>query len=552
MPRILVFSDAGDRTWVVPELPRDVARWPIGMIKCVGDTFWNTPTRPVKAIHCALDAQGQAAAASAIRTRPHVHQLLTSAQHHMPDMVVFPPEFDSACAVHCALDTARFRLVDADLRQLTSGDASWFVGRYSVAATPANVLAISTKVHTEHHQREEELGRFKRLCSAFYSQHIVCVGRSRTTVKRGHVHQTHVIEVPLIAGAPTRLKCTRAFGMTKTSNLTARPGDILTTEYARTEHGWPMASKGGAQFRGLAPANSVDKLIEVTQASLGSTWISENTLCAPTDTAFRVPLTEVMWWLFGPVTCISIDGVVHTTMVALLSSGLGRDLITSHSIGCGMGTLAVGGAVTFTETELLRIGRSSFVTRWGQRMPDRAMALRPKHLVVAPALDHGTPPCMQTTALCKLPHLRINFRRDISATYTAIALARGVPIADVLPADLLCELRKHFASGSVDDLEKTFKADMKRGRVPPSKRCRNRLTDIEDNQVVACTMPSCDACAKAHGVAGELHLLTPASMVAGTGATAAMTPISSHYDLPLMQNNARLTLRRLKRQWIKI
>jgi hypothetical protein len=553
MPSILVFTDAGERTWVVDQLPRELKQWPVGIIKCRGETFWNTSTRPTGAIRNPLDDTGKVAASWTLRTRHHAHRMLTGGQHQMPDMVVFPPGFDAACAAHCALDKARFREVDADMRRLADGDTEWFVERFHQPASPANVMAVTKMVHAEHHQQQEELGQFKATCNAFYNRHVVCVGRMATKVVKGRVQSEQVVEVPLGADAPTRLRCIHHIAATKTSNLVALPGDVLTTERARTERGWPMASKGGAQFRGLAPGSSVEKLVEMTHAGGGSSWISERALGNPVDVSFRVPLIEVVWWLFGPICCTATNGVVHTTMAGLLASGLGRDLITSHSIGMGFGTHSIGGTVTFTEADLLRIGRSSFSTRWGRLMPDRSVALRPKKMITAPAVDRGIPPCMQTTALCSLSNLRIELRRDISAIFTAIALARGVPLADVLPADLRSMLPTHFSAVSYGDLEKTFGADMKKGRVVPCTRCINRSTSKSEHRV-PCVMPSVGACAKrmGRGTTSDLHLLTPASMAAGTGAAMAVQPISPHYDLPLMHDGEQVTVRRLKRKWVVI
>lgn len=518
MVLIIAFTDEGERTVCVDVMPPTM---PLGIVRCGAETYANFPTRPTAAVQTPLDATTVRAAHNAARFRPHANRPTGPDPDQMPDTVVFPPELEGAIAEHRTFDWQRHRALHSDRQQLGSDDFSdaWFVARFKQPATQANIRDTGKAIATAHDQGKRTLAAYSTMFHTFYSTHIVCASRTHLGEEK--------VPLPLQADAPTRLRCT--------SDIPPfRRGDVLTTGQGLTAAGWPGAGVG-ARHRLLAPASKVAVIVQVTDKHGLAAWVDDCRLGPSRDTSLRVGLFEMVWWLFGPLVCTAGTACVNTTMAALLSTGLGRDLVASRTIGHGgVGTLAKGGSITFAEADLLQIGRACFVKRWSQLIPNRVAELRPQVLSTSATIaHHGTPPCMVPAALCVLPNLTLGFRRDISATYTAIALARGVPLADVLPPGLMRDLEARFAKNSFADLEASFAGDMAKGVLAKTTRCCNRGGSTTR---VPCQMTSVHACAAIMGRddVDDVTLLTPASMAAGNAAAPAARVETRSYDIQVV------------------
>jgi hypothetical protein len=246
---------------------------------------------------------------------------------------------------------------------------------------------------------------------------------------------------------------------------------------------------------------------------------------------------EIVWWLFGPDLQCSVEGgTVHTTMMALLATGLGKDMVASRTIGHGgVGQLHVGGLVTFTEQHLLQIGRACFVKRWSQFIPNALGKHAPQPVAQAPPTQ-GHPPCMTTDAMRMLPSLNYGFRTDIAGIWVSIALARGLPVADVLPPGFWPAMEARFPLHSCADLKAELQHGMKKRKIAPSTRCCNRQNHTSR---VPCKMSSPHACAAIMGrhLGADDTMATPAGMAAGGTAIAAPPPESAHYHIPMVHGD---------------
>jgi hypothetical protein len=514
---VLVFTDAGHRTTCIDALPA-VGQMPLGLVSCNQHTYANFSTRPPSAVAQPLGSDHIEAAHLSAQTRPHAHRPLAGQVDRMPDTVIFPPALEMALATHLTFDRSRFRELEAMRGQLerTNLDSEWFVACFKKPATAPNIQTATQSVHVEHAKCTRALAAWEAVVAAFYDRHIVCTTRGlagRPTLTLS----SH--------GGPTRLRCKRTIGPYNRD-------DVITTNQPCELAGWPLAGLG--THRITAPASMVEELVHVTDLYGLTSWVNASSLGPPQDTSFRVGPLEVVWWLFGPgLTCSVKDATVCTTMTALLATGLGKDMVASRSIGHGgVGRLAAGGIVTFTEQHLLQIGRACFVKRWSQLIPSALAKHAPQP--GAASAPRGHPPCMTSNALSMLPSLNYEFRRDIASILVSMALARGVPVADVLPPGFWPAMEARFPQHSCSDLKAELQHGMKKGAIAPSTRCCNRRGHTAR---VPCQMSSPHACAAImdRQLGGGEETITPAGMAAGGTAIAApQVETSARYHIRMV------------------